>query len=217
MNPLIDLKQKALILRKKGWSYNEIRQKIPVAKSTLSHWLKNILLKKSYRDRLYTKKIHFLSFGSRSQKERRLREVNKIIDNAKKEIKSPISNEAQRLFGAALYWAEGTKGGGLVFTNSDPHLILFMVKWFEKTFNIKPNTLSAHLNIYGQQNDMILKKFWSDLCDIPVKNFGKSYIKPSNKGYKKNNLYYGTIKIYVPKSTDLKYEYLVGFKKFLKI
>lgn len=49
-----------------------------------------------------------------------------------------------------------------------------------------------------------MKKFWSDLCGIPLKNFGKSYIKPSNKNYKKNNLYYGTIKIRVPKSTDLR-------------
>ncbi len=49
-----------------------------------------------------------------------------------------------------------------------------------------------------------MKKFWADLCNIPLNNFGKSYIKPSNKGYKKNNLYYGTIKIRVPKSTDLR-------------
>lgn len=203
MNLSTNPKQKAIALRKKGLSYNEIRQKVPTAKSTLSYWLKGIKLKKIYKDRLYTKKIHFLSFGAQSQKERRLREVNAIIADAKKEIGIPISEETRRLFGAALYWAEGTKGGSLVFTNSDPHLILFMVKWFEKTFNIRPNILKAHLNIYEQQNDTLMKKFWSDICDIPIKNFGKSYIKPSNKGYKKNNLYYGTIKIYVPKSTDL--------------
>lgn len=112
--------------------------------------------------------------------------------------------ETYRLFGAALYWAEGTKKGGLVFTNSDPHLILFMIKWLEKIFAIKPSSLKAYLNIYSQQNDRLTKKFWADLCKIPIRNFGKSYIKPENKGYKKNNLYYGTIKISVPKSTDLK-------------
>jgi len=216
MNPTFDLKQKAVMLRKKGLSYNEIRKKVPIAKSTLSYWLKNIKLKKEYRDRLYSKRIYFLSFGSQSQKERRIREINEIINTAKKEVNVPITKEVNQLFGAALYWAEGTKGGGLVFTNSDPHLILFMVKWFEIVFNIKSYILRAHLNIYEQQNERVMKKFWSDLCGIPLKNFGKSYIKPSNKGYKKNNLYYGTIKISVPKSTDLRIRVFGWIQKLLE-
>ena len=40
------------------------------------------------------------------------------------------------------------------------------------------------------------------MTGIPIKNFGKSYIKPLSKGYRKNNLYYGTIRIEVPKSAN---------------
>ena len=53
---------------------------------------------------------------------------------------------------------------------------------------------------------MEIKKFWSDITGIPLDRFGKSFIKPSNKGYKKNNLYYGTIKVRVPKGTDMKHK-----------
>jgi len=66
-----------------------------------------------------------------------------------------------------------------------------MVSWFEKVFGIKPNSLKAWLNIYQQQDNEKIKKFWSDVTGIPIGNFGKSYIKPLNKDYKKNNLING--------------------------
>jgi hypothetical protein len=75
-----------------------------------------------------------------------------------------------------------------------------MVRWIEKIFNVPRIQLKARLNIYPQQNEMEIKKFWSTLTGIPIYNFGKSYIKPFSTGYRKNNLYYGTIRIEVPKS-----------------
>lgn len=107
--------------------------------------------------------------------------------------------------GAALYWGEGSKGNKLQVTNSDPVLILFVVHWIEKVFGIPPQQLKAKLNIYPQQNELLIKRFWSALTGIPTKNFWKSYVKPFNKGYKKNNLYYGTIRIEVPKSSNMRH------------
>jgi hypothetical protein len=133
------------------------------------------------------------------------KEVETIIANGKKEISSPLSQDARRLLGAALYWAEGSKAGAFSIANSDPILILFIVRWLTKEFDIQSRDLKAWLNIYPQQNDNDLKGFWSDLSGIPVSRFGKSYVKPLSKNYKKNNLYYGTIRIRVSKSTDLKH------------
>lgn len=192
-------------LRKSGKSYNEIRKVVLVSKSTLSLWLKDIPLKEKYRQKFYTKQIYYLSFGAKSQKERRAREIAIIIQEAEKEIKNPLSEESFKLFGAALYWGEGSKGGLCQITNSDPRLIAFMVIWFEKIFKVPRTTLKAYLNIYPQQKESEIKKFWSDVTGIPQARFGKTFIKPPNKGFKKNNLYYGTIKITVPKSVNLKH------------
>lgn len=215
MKSKLNYKKIAILLRKRGLSYNEISKEIPIAKSTLSVWLKTVQLSKKHQDRLYSKRIHYLTLGSQSQKERRLRQVEIITNTAKGEISVPISDDAYRLFGAALYWAEGTKGGSLVFTNSDPHLILFMTKWLQKVFAISPDFLKASLNIYSQQNENLIKYFWSDLTGIPIGNFNRTFIKPKNKNFKKNNLYYGTIKIYVPKSTDLQIRVFGWVKKVL--
>lgn len=210
------LKSKAISLRKKGLSYNEIRKKVGVAKSTLSVWLKNIPLLPEHRERLYTKQIQILSRGPQSQRERRLREVEQIIKEAEKEIQVPLAFETYRLMGVALYWAEGSKGRRFQMTNSDPYLILFTVRWIESVFKILAKNLRARLNIYPQQNEIKIKKFWSDLTGIPLENFGKSYIKPLSKGYKKNNLYYGTIRIEIPKSADLQYRLLGWLKTAFK-
>ncbi len=208
MNPTNNLKEQAVNLRLQGASYTEIGQRINVPKSTLSSWLKGIELTPEHQKRLYTKQINILSNGPKSQKERRAKEVELILKAAESEISLPISDDTIKFLGVGLYWAEGTKSKLMQFTNSDPYLILFMVKWLSKVFGIDTTTLRITLNLYQQQNENDIKVFWSELTGIPIANFGKTYIKPKNKGFKKNNLYYGTARIYVPKSTNYKYKML---------
>ncbi len=157
-----------------------------------------------------------LTRGPQSQKERRRREVAAIIEKAKTEIRCPISKEAFQLFGAALYWAEGSKGSNFEITNSDPWMIVFMVNWLQQMFRVDPKTLRPRLNLYAQQDESNIKAFWAEVTGIPIQNFGKSYIKPSGKGYKKNNLYYGTIKIYVPRGVDMKHRIFGWVKSVLQ-
>lgn len=202
----IEERMRAVALRKRGLSYGEIFKELGVPKSTLSAWLKGVPLSARDRERLYTKQVKILARGAQSQKERRKREIEAIIKGARSEIQRPLLYETYRLLGAALYWAEGGKTQDFEITNSDPALIAFEVKWFNKIFGVPPQNLKARLNIYPQQNENDIKRFWSDITGIPNKNFGKSFIKPANKGYKKNNLYYGTIKVRVMKGTDMRYK-----------
>ena len=210
------LKKEAVRLRKIGLSYSEIKKKINVSKSTLSSWLKLIPLKLEDKKRLYTKNINALSRGPQSQKERRIREIDKIIEKAEREIPYQLSFETYQLFGAALYWGEGSKSTSLKITNSDPSFILFMVRWLKKVFGISPKKLKAWLNIYPKQNELNIKKFWSKITGIPLKNFGKSFVKPLHKGYRKNNLYHGTISIKVDKGTDMRHRIFGWIKATLK-
>ena len=188
MKDYVILKNDAIKLRKKGLSYGEIKKRLLVSKSTLSLWLKDVQLTEEQKKKFYTKNIINLSKGPQSQKERRIREINEIINTSKKEISNRLSLESYKLFGTALYWAEGSKTGKFEITNSDPYLILFMVNWFDKVFDVKPNNLKAWLNIYPQQDDKEIKKFWSELTGIPLDDFGKSFIKPANKNYRKNKI-----------------------------
>ncbi|MFA6269904.1 MAG: hypothetical protein WC657_01690 [Candidatus Paceibacterota bacterium] len=210
------LKQKSRALRKKGFSYGEIASKIKISKSTVKYWCTDIILNQKDQKRLYTKQIKALSGGPRSSHNRRQKEIEKITKNSEKEISLPINLDTYKLFGAALYWAEGNKISDFTITNSDPLLIQFMCQWFCKIFNVTPNDLKAHLNIYPQQNDLEIKKFWSNITGIPLNRFGKTFIKPVSKNYKKNNLYYGTIKVRVSKGTDFRHRVFSWINAILK-
>ncbi|MFH0804062.1 MAG: hypothetical protein V1896_00465 [Candidatus Zambryskibacteria bacterium] len=198
-------REQAENLRRIGMSYGKISKKTKIPKSTLSMWLKNVPLSPEDKQRLYTPSVQMITFGKYCQRQRREKEVSLIVRKAELEIKKPIVEDVYRLFGSALYWAEGSKTKMFQMTNSDPYLILFWVKWVEKIFRVPPHKLTARLNIYPQQSEKQIKKFWSDLTGIPVKKFGKSYIKPLSKNYKKNNLYYGTMRVEVPKGTDYRH------------
>jgi hypothetical protein len=210
------LKKRATYLRRRhGRSYGEIQKELHVSKSTISLWLRNIPLSEKHRQRLYTKQVEILSRGPQSQRERRKREISAMLENAQHEISLPLSRTTFRLIGAFLYWGEGSKTSGFEVTNSDPYLIAFFVRWVKQVFGISPHALKARMNIYPQQNEAQLKQFWSQLTDIPIDNFGKTFVKPANKGYKKNNLYYGTIKVRVPKATDMRHRVFGWLKKVL--
>lgn len=59
----LDLYNKAISLRRRGFSYNEILKHLPVAKSTISSWCGEILLTEEQRKRLDEKrKNNFIRF-----------------------------------------------------------------------------------------------------------------------------------------------------------
>lgn len=210
----MDLKSEAIKFRKSGKSYGEIRKELGLPKSTLSYWLKAIKLDSNNKRRLYKKQILILNKGAKSQKERRQKVVNKIIKLAVDEIKLPLDENTLKLIGVCMYWAEGSKSKMMQITNSDPNFILFFTRWLKKVFNIEPKNLKVYLNLYQQQDEIKIKHFWSNLTNIPLLNFGKTYFKPLSSNYKQNNLYYGTLRLYVPKSVDLKYK-MQGWLKAL--
>ena len=47
-----------------------------------------------------------------------------------------------------------------------------------------------------------MKAYWASITDIPISQFGKSYIKKEGTGHRKNVLYQGTIRIQIS-NTDL--------------
>lgn len=195
-------------LRHQGLSYGEIRQGIPfkISKSTVSNWCKDIELTEQQKERLdklfkdgsYRGRL----LGSKANQTRRAREIAEIKEKARLEIPLLTKNEFW-IAGLMLYWAEGNKSQSVGISNSDPELIRFMMKWFREIFGVCDNKFKIYLNIHSGQNESKIKQFWSGIIDIPVSQFGKSYIKKEGTGHRKNILYNGTIKIQVCNSNLL--------------
>ena len=107
-----EIKTKAINLRREGLSYSEILKKIPVAKSTLSLWLRSVNLTKRQNQRLTEKKLLAIKKGGQSRKNWRLLNTQQIKEQAFLEAKKKIKKIDARdlwLMGIMLYWAEGSK------------------------------------------------------------------------------------------------------------
>lgn len=208
-----ELKEKALILRRNGFTYSEILKKIPVAKSTLSLWLRSVGLSQRQKQRLTEKKLISMRKGWEARRKQRRTITESIKQKARSDIKT-INNKELWLLGVMLYWAEGSKekiGGrssGIIFSNSDSYMIKIFLKWLKAIFDITGDKLTFQIYIHDNCKEKTQKvmDYWSEVAGYPMHKFGKIYFKKHNpKTRRKNqgNDYYGLMRIIVKKSTNL--------------
>lgn len=207
----LNLREKAIELRKKGCSYNEITREIPVAKSTLSLWLRSVGLSKKQEQRLTTKKLLSAQKGGKIRRQNRIEATRKIFEKSKIEI-GKITKRELWLLGVALYWAEGTKekaqiGAGVHFTNSDPKMIALFLKWLELT-NISKDRIYFEIYIHQSDKSRIksIRKHWSEKTCFPIEIFNRIYFKSKTGTTNRKNvgiLYFGVLKVKVRASSEL--------------
>ena len=193
-------------MRSKGLSINQIKDKLGVAKSSVSLWVRDIKLTPSQKSFLsekgQSKEIIEKRRLTRLARERADRQI--IIDGAKNEIQSISYNEL-KLIGAALYWAEGGKTvRGLVrFSNGDPLMITVILRFFREVCLVPESKFRGHIHTHSHLDHKKSEKYWSKISGIPKKQFFKTYRKPSVASKnKKDNLPYCTFDVYVC-STEL--------------
>lgn len=209
------LKKEAIGLRKKGLSYSEILKQIPVAKSTLSLWLRSIGLSKRQTQRLTKKKLAAIKRGLVIWKQMRVDRTKKIINEAIQEInKISRSTNQLKLMGTMLYWAEGAKtkeyrpSQNISFSNSDPKMIRFFLLWLQNILNISSERIKFNIYLHETHKLRIneIKKYWSGVTGYYESKFDKIYFKRNKIGTKRRNVndnYHGLIRILVRKSTNL--------------
>ena len=170
-------KQKALIMRQKGMSYSQIKEKLGISKSTLSGWLYNMPLSpKRIRELQADSPIRIEKYRNTMRAKREAR-LNQVYKKFEKDIGS-FSKRDLFIAGLFLYWGEGTKTQktSVVLTNTNPAMLKFFIRWL-KLFNVKRKDLKIKLHLYS---DMDIKKsidFWSKELKISKSQFTKPYIK----------------------------------------
>jgi len=84
----LNLKEKAINLRKEGYSYSEILRQVLVARSTLSRWLHSVGLSKKQKQRLTRKKWASIRRGWDKWRETRINKTITIINHSVKKTKT---------------------------------------------------------------------------------------------------------------------------------
>lgn len=207
MKSLVREKETAISLRKKGYSYNEILVQVPVAKSSLSLWLKDLPLTKSEKNTLKKRTDTNISIGRiRAASALRQNKLNrnKALLNEAEEVFQKFRNDTLFQTGVALYWAEGAKRNELFFfTNSDVDMIETMLLWIEEYTEYSRFDLGYRLYIHQPFVRDSWEQWWQKKLGVNEYQFKKTIIKPSGLGIKKRPDYKGCIRIEVPKSSKL--------------
>lgn len=205
-----DLKARAIELRKKGLTYSEILSDIPVAKSTLSQWLRSVGLAKKQQQRITAKRRAGQKRAAQARRKQRLDLIQSISKQAKIDLPL-ILRDNLWLIGVVLYWAEGTKiknGGsqGVTFNNSDVRMIKLFRKWIIEAMEVPVEQIGYELYIHRTADIQSAKIFWAKALICDESQF-KVYFKQHKiiKNYRKNigGDYHGLMRIAVKKSSIL--------------
>ncbi len=198
----LEKKIQAQELRRKGYSYSQIKKVIDVPKGTLSGWCRDIVLTEEQALKLFGNKLKGAAkgriIGAKRQQARRLKEIQDMMFEGAKEI-GALSCRDKFLIGVALYAAEGTKTDkACSFSNSDPLLIKFMSDWFREFCHVSEERLRGAIWIHDNLDAMKAIRYWSKLVNIPISQFHKTYIaqnKPNSPKIRKNIHKYGVFSV----------------------
>src|SRR4029079_3463303 len=170
-------KQRALVMRKKGMSYSQIKEKLGISKSTLSGWLYDMPLSdKRIRELRADNPVRIERFRNTMRNKREER-----FANAYQEMSLKISILSSReifIAGLFLYWGEGNKTtpNAIALTNTNPDMLKFYIRWLN-LLGVAKKQLKVSLHLYSDMNVKKQESYWSRQLCIPLSQFRKSYIK----------------------------------------
>ncbi len=180
----LEEKEKAIKLREIGYSLKEISGNLNVAKSSVSLWVRDIVLSSTAQKRLLSK-IKLGQYNAAEKKKKATRVLNEQLLRENAEYLQLISlpDEAEKLLCAMIYWCEGAKNykDGVAFTNSDPKLVRLFIDLFVKHFQADRSKIVARLHLHEYHHISLQHKFWSRMLNIPLQQFRKPYMKPHTK------------------------------------
>ena len=82
---------------------------------------------------------------------------------------------------AALYWAEGTKYSGFVFTNTDESMIKIFIKILREQLEIKDQDIDVLIRTSGDMDPIVCRHYWSKVTSIPFESVRINYNDKQNK------------------------------------
>lgn len=183
-----ELKEKAVRLRlERQLGYGAIRKQVPVAKSTLSVWLRDFPLSEERIREL--KKAGWSKFEAKVERYRNaMRKKREQKDQAEYEKYSKYFNKkiSKKVFftsGLMLYLAEGAKTNyyTVSIANTDPRIIKFFIRWLEEFFEVSKDKLRAFLHLYENMDIEKEVAFWENELGFSNSQFYNPYITKFKK------------------------------------
>jgi transcriptional regulator with XRE-family HTH domain len=183
--------------REQGLTIKEIAERLGVAKSSVSRWVRDVDLTAAQHEalRLRNPAYNHQMNGALAQAEaaRWRRAETQKAGRARAQAGDPTF-----VLGCMLYWAEGDKARNAVrFTNSDPDMVRFFVSFLRKCFDVPSEKIRVRCYLYPDHrcDQERIEEFWLDLLDLARISLCRSTVNSysrASKRKRKGLLPYGT-------------------------
>jgi hypothetical protein len=178
-------------LRAEGMSVREIEQRVGVARSSVSLWVRDVELTTDQREVLQARPRGRTDF-------RRRRAEYQAEGRA-----AACRGETLHAIGCMLFWGEGSKAMNVAqITNSDPAMLtlfaMFVRHYFaapDERFRVKCSLFADHL-----ERQRAIEQYWLDRLDLPRSCLTKSTVNVFSRASKRTRvgkLPYGTCRLTV--------------------
>lgn len=189
-------------LRGLGLTYGEIMALIPVAKSTLSYWCRDLTLShaqvEQIRDRIGPESRMGIPVDTQWQRREEVERIRRAARAfAERHLDDPFF-----VAGVVLYCGEGAKThADLALANADPRALRFFIAWV-RAFHDPNADFVLKINLHTDNDEPRAREFWRDATGLASPEFYRTFIKPEGTGHRKNHLAHGVCQVRVRRCTD---------------
>lgn len=186
------LRKDAIKLRKDGYSYSYIKDKVRVSKSTLSEWLSDFpyTRNKETIDKINKARL----MANEAQREKKRCSIMCAKDLAIKDI-GIFTKRDLFMLGVGIYIGEGSKTNNIArLANSDPRIIKTSICWFKKICRLQNINFSIRIHLYPDNNQKEAIAFWVKETGLARSAFLKTWVDTRTNKKRSNfgKLPYGT-------------------------
>lgn len=196
------LKQAAIKLRQKGYSYPMIEKALGTPRATLNSWFKGLklplraaklLLNRKRRNLVVIRRkaLAVLKKQREDNHKQNLEKVQNILS------KISFSTPVKELLLTMLYLGEGFKRKStLGLGNSDCRILASFVKLLRDVYNISENKFTCYLHLRSDQDVQKETLYWSKAIKINIDRFRKPQFDKRTIGSKTWTNYHGVCVVY---------------------
>ncbi len=193
-----------------GVSVKEIARRLQVSKSSVSLWVRDVILSAAQREEL---SVH-RAFAAANER-RMLDARQKRLEYQQRGRLKANRNDIRYMAGCMLYWAEGSKKrNDVVFVNSDPEMVRFFIDFLRDYYGVENKEIALTLQVHKTSAISFeqTRDFWLDHLKLDLTCLRKCVIK---EGQPDGKLKYGIARVVVHR-TDIVQEIYGAVQEFVE-
>jgi hypothetical protein len=188
-------------MRREGASIAAIAAALPVAKSTISLWVRDIPLDDEHRRALEKANpaVNGRQVGQRAWSRQCRNERRRAQEHGRALARR---GDPLHCAGCMLYWGEGSKGrNGVAFTNADVEMLRFFLRFLRESYGVSDDAMSLRINCHlgnGLSLDE-LEQWWLTELGLPRSCLRTSTVNRASRSSKgaRRPLVHGTAQLRV--------------------